>query len=111
MAQRDGETAVILGGGGARAAYQVGALRAIARILGRRGRIPFPVLCGTSAGASDAAALPIKRHGLRRAVARLLRWWRRVSVAEIYRADFGALSRHSAQFLAGFLMGARPPPG
>ena len=111
MADGDSETAIIMGGGGARAAYQVGALRAIARILGRGGRIPFPVLCGTSAGAINAAALAINADDFRRGVARLLRWWRRVSVAEIYRADFGALSRHSAQFLAGFLSGARPPPG
>ena len=111
MPQRDSEPAIILGGGGARAAYQVGALRAIAAILGRRGRIPFPVLCGTSAGAINAAALAINADNFRRGVARLLRWWRRVSVAEVYRADFAALSRHSAQFLAGFLMGARPPPG
>jgi hypothetical protein len=111
MAQGDNETAIILGGGGARAAYQVGALRAIVRILGRSGRIPFPVLCGTSAGAINAAALAINADDFRRGVARLLRWWRRVSVAEIYRADLAALSRHSAQFLAGFLTGTRPPPG
>jgi len=111
MAQGESETAIILGGGGARAAYQVGALRAIARILGRSGRIPFPVLCGTSAGAINAAVLAINADDFRRGIARLLRWWRRVSVAEIYRADFAALSRHSAQFLASFLMGARPPPG
>jgi len=111
MAQGDSETAIILGGGGARAAYQVGALRAIVRILGRGGRIPFPVLCGTSAGAINAAALAINADDFRCGVARLLRWWRRVSVAEIYRADLAALSRHSAQFLAGFLTGTRPPPG
>lgn len=111
MAQGDHETAIILGGGGARAAYQVGALRAIVRILGRDGAIPFPVLCGTSAGAINAVALAINADDFRCGVARLLRWWRRVSVAQIYRADFAALSRHSAQFLSGFLTGARPPPG
>src|SRR6185295_17958601 len=111
MPQGDSEPAIILGGGGARAAYQVGALRAIAAILRRRGRIPFPVLCGTSAGAINAAALAINADNFRRGVARLLRWWRRVSVAEVYRADFAALSRHSGQFLAGVLTGTRPPPG
>ena len=92
MAQGDSETAIILGGGGARAAYQVGALRAIVRIYGRGGRIPFPVLCGTSAGAINAAALAINAGDFRCGVARLLRWWRRVSVAQIYRADLAALS-------------------
>lgn len=111
MTSSDHETAIILGGGGARSAYQVGALRAIVRVLGRDGRIPFPVLCGTSAGAINAAALAINADDFRRGVARLLRWWRRVSVGEIYRADFAALSRHSGQFLAGVLTGTRPPPG
>jgi NTE family protein len=111
MPQGDSQTAIILGGGGARAAYQVGALRAIAHILARGGPIPFPVLCGTSAGAINAVALAVNADDFRRGVARLLRWWRRVSVAEIYRADLTALSRHSALFLASFLTGTRPPPG
>ena len=48
------QTAIILSGGGARAAYQVGALRAIAHIVDRNARMPFPVVCGTSAGAINA---------------------------------------------------------
>ena len=45
MTQGDGQTAIVLGGGGARAAYQVGALRAIARILGARAAAPVPGAC------------------------------------------------------------------
>lgn len=107
----DHEAAIVLGGGGARAAYQVGALRAIVRILGRRGRLPFPVVCGTSAGAINAVALAAHADDFRRGVARLVRWWRRIAVADVYRTDFTALSRHSAQFLASVLTGTRPPPG
>ncbi|HZI84654.1 MAG TPA: patatin-like phospholipase family protein, partial [Casimicrobiaceae bacterium] len=51
MADRDHDIAVLLPGGGARAAYQVGVLRAVARILGRSSRQPFRIICGTSAGA------------------------------------------------------------
>jgi NTE family protein len=104
-------TAIVLGGGGARAAYQVGALRAIARIHGRRGPLPFPVVCGTSAGAINAAALAQHADDFRCAVARLTRWWRRVRVSDIYRSDLATLSRHSARFLASVLSGARPPAG
>lgn len=104
-------TAIVLGGGGARAAYQVGALRAIVRITGHRGTLPFPIVCGTSAGAINAAALALNADDFRRGVARLLRWWRRIGVADVYRADFAALSRHSAQFLASFLTGSQAPPG
>lgn len=106
-----GDTAIILPGGGARAAYQVGALRAIVRIIGKRERLPFRVLCGTSAGALNAVALAVNADDFRRGVARLVRWWRRIAVTDIYRADFAALSRHSAQFLASFLTGSPPPPG
>lgn len=103
--------ALVLPGGGARAAYQVGALRAIARIHGKAGPLPFPILCGTSAGAINAVAIAQHADDFRRGVARLARWWRRVAVPRVYEADFGALSLHSARFLAAVLMGAKPPPG
>jgi NTE family protein len=107
----DHETAIVLSGGGARAAYQVGALRAIVRIAGCRGKLPFPVVCGTSAGGINAAALAVHADDFRRGVARLVRWWRRLAVSDIYRTDFATLSRHSAQFLTSVLTGRRPPPG
>lgn len=54
-------TALVLTGGGARAAYQVGVLQALARLRRRLGapprRNPFPIITGTSAGAINAAAL------------------------------------------------------
>ena len=104
-------TAIVLGGGGARAAYQVGALRAIAHLSPRDGPLPFPVVCGTSAGAINAAALAIHADDFRRGVARLARWWRRIGAPHVYRSDFSSLSRHSAQFLAAVLTGARAPEG
>ncbi len=104
-------TAIVLGGGGARAAYQVGALRAIAAIHPRAGPTPFPIVCGTSAGAINAATLAMHADDFRRGVARLARWWRRIGASHVYRSDFGELSRHSAQFLAAVLTGTRPPEG
>ena len=104
-------TAIVLGGGGARAAYQVGALRAIADLCPRRGPLPFPIVCGTSAGAINAATVASHADDFRRGVARLARWWRRIGASHVYRSDFGSLSRHSAQFLAAVLTGSRPPEG
>src|SRR5437762_3470121 len=52
-------TGLVLSGGGARAAYQAGALCAIAAILGKRRHHPFTVISGTSAGAINAATLAI----------------------------------------------------
>ncbi|MET0204664.1 MAG: patatin-like phospholipase family protein, partial [Casimicrobiaceae bacterium] len=63
---------LVLSGGGARAAYQAGALRAVAAILGKHRPRPFPVICGTSAGAINAAALATHADDFRRGVARLL---------------------------------------
>ena len=103
------QTAIILSGGGARAAYQVGALRAIAHILGRDARMPFPVICGTSAGAINAALLAVNADDFRRGVAQLTRWWRRVTVKDIYHGDLATLARHSARFLASVLTGGAVP--
>ena len=102
-------TGLVLSGGGARAAYQAGALRAVAAILGQRRPRPFPVICGTSAGAINAAALATHADDFRRGVARLLRWWRRIDVADVYRADFATLSRHGVRFLAAMTGVGRPP--
>jgi NTE family protein len=54
-------TAIILPGGGARCAYQVGVLKAIRELLADDVN-PFPVICGTSAGAINAAVLASHAH-------------------------------------------------
>jgi len=102
-------TALILPGGGARAAYQVGALRALAQLCKRGDPLPFPILCGTSAGSINAAMLAIHADDFRRGVARLMRWWLRVQVRDVYRADLATLSRHGMRWLADML-GGRPGP-
>ncbi|MEO8485620.1 MAG: patatin-like phospholipase family protein [Betaproteobacteria bacterium] len=109
MALLSHETALILSGGGARAAYQVGALRALAKLTPRGRPLPFPILCGTSAGAINAATLAIHADDFRRGVARLIRWWRRVRTADVYRADLATLSRHSMHWLADVLIGRAGP--
>ncbi|HEY8244660.1 MAG TPA: patatin-like phospholipase family protein [Casimicrobiaceae bacterium] len=108
MQEGDG-TALILPGGGARAAYQVGALRALADMFRRGSPLPFPTVCGTSAGAINAATLAVHADDFRRGVARLMRWWLRVQVRDVYRADLATLSRHGMRWLAD-LLGGRPGP-
>ena len=72
-------TALILSGGGARAAYQVGVLRALVRLrrsaLGPRSRManPFGIIVGTSAGAINAAALAANADRFEAAVEVLVR--------------------------------------
>jgi NTE family protein len=103
------ETGLVLPGGGARAAYQVGALRAIAKLLPKTSAQPFHVICGTSAGAINAAVLGTHADSFRRGVARLLRWWRRIAVTDVYRADLATLTRHGVQLLASLAGGGHGP--
>ena len=49
--------ALLLAGGGARAAYQVGVLKALAEIIPEETTNPFEILCGTSAGSINATVL------------------------------------------------------
>jgi NTE family protein len=103
------ETGIVLSGGGARAAYQIGVLHAIAHMLGRTSTTPFRVICGTSAGAVNAAFVAADADNFRRGVARLLRLWRNIEVRRVYKADFGAVSTHGMRWLASVLIGSRGP--
>ena len=76
-APKERATAIVLSGGGARAAYQVGVLQAISRL--RQNAVeenfptPFPIMIGTSAGAINAAALACSADNFGKAVQRLSR--------------------------------------
>src|SRR6185295_3326133 len=104
-------TGLVLSGGGARAAYQVGALRAIARLMPRDNAQPFPVICGTSAGAINAALLGSNADSFRRGVARLLRWCRKIVVTDVYRGDLLTLARHAARLIGNLGGGGHGPRG
>jgi NTE family protein len=92
-------------GGGARAAYQVGVLRAIAEIIPDSVRTPFPIICGTSAGAINAAVLAVDAGDFRRGVRRLMTVWKNFHVHHVYRADpWGAFS-NSARWVLSVLTG------
>jgi NTE family protein len=67
------------------------------------------VICGTSAGAINAATLAIHADDFRRGVARLARWWRKIEVTDVYQADFATLSRHGIQFLAAMVGAGKAP--
>ncbi len=79
------QTALVLSGGGARAAYQVGVLQALADILPDGATNPFPIICGTSAGAINAIALAAHPGNFREATAHLANLWLDLSVGQVYR--------------------------
>jgi NTE family protein len=96
---------LIMTGGGARAAYQVGVLRALTELLPAEVRTPFPIICGTSAGAINAAVLAMNAGDFRRGVRRLMAVWKNFRVYHVYRADpWGAFS-NSARWIYTVLTG------
>ncbi|RJG15129.1 patatin-like phospholipase family protein [Massilia cavernae] len=98
------KTGLILAGGGARAAYQVGVLDAVARILWETGRpparSPFDIICGTSAGAMNATALACRADNFGEGVQKLLDVWENVAVEQVYRADSLGVLRSGARWLS-----------
>ncbi len=80
-------TALILTGGGARAAYQVGVLLAVSKLSSNSHHNPFPILCGTSAGAINAAGIACLADNFGKAVSILAGVWRNMRAHDIYRAD------------------------
>jgi len=82
---------LLLTGGGARAAYQVGVLEAIAdlRLEARVGEpgSPFGIITGTSAGAINAAALATHADDFDHSVRRLVAVWKDFRPPQIYRTD------------------------
>ncbi len=102
------KVALILTGGGARAAYQVGVLRALSELLPKDASTPFPIICGTSAGSINATELAVDAANFRRAVRRLTMVWKNFHVGHVYRADMlGALRNSASWMFAGFTGGRR----
>jgi NTE family protein len=99
--------ALIMSGGGARAAYQVGVLRAIARMLPRGAPNPFRIICGTSAGAINAASLASNIDHFDLAVQRLARAWGNLRVGQVYRADFPGTARTFCRCIGALLRGGQ----
>ena len=102
-------TGLLLTGGGARAAYQVGVLEAIAelrRACGQQqGPNPFPIITGTSAGAINAAALACHAEQFDRAVRRVARVWRNFRAQQVYRADYLGVMQTGARWLTLLSLG------
>jgi len=97
---------LIMTGGGARAAYQVGVMRALYEMLPKSVRNPFPIICGTSAGAINAAVLATDGSNFRRGVRRLMTVWKNFHVNHVYRADaYGALANSARWMLAAVSAG------
>lgn len=99
---------LVLMGGGARTAYQAGALQALARILGQQGgtasrRFPFQILAGTSAGALNACYLASRANEGLAAFEQLAGFWATLRSAQVYQLKVPGWIRSSRIAAALFL--------
>ena len=86
------QIALLLTGGGARSAYQIGVLKALAEFL-PSAQCPFPIIVGTSAGAVAAAAIAAGAQRWPEAVADLTKVWSNFQIEQVFRADAIAMLR------------------
>jgi len=97
------KVALVLAGGAARGAYEVGVIQhlveEVSRDLGRN--VPLPILCGTSVGAINACSVaayadePVRRANL------LVRYWTKLRIEDILlpgRSDFTGMMRLALGF-------------
>ncbi len=99
-------TALVLPGGGARSAYQVGVLKAIAELRSGKPN-PFPIMCGVSAGAINAVAMASHAHQFNTGVARLEQFWANMSCNHIYRTDGWTVLSNGLRWLSSLTLGGR----
>lgn len=96
---------LVLPGGGARCAYQVGVLKAIAEMLPRRSPSPFAVLSGTSAGAVNSVVVASRARLFHVGIAELEHVWRNFRSEEVFRSDPWTMFRNSMRWLVAVVTG------
>ena len=94
-------TGLILSGGGARAAYQVGVLLAVKDILPPQNN-PFTIIAGTSAGAINAVSLASTSEDFQQGVEHLQRLWNQLTLDHVFRTGWSDLSGGLYRMLRSF---------
>jgi NTE family protein len=96
---------LVLSGGGARGAYQVGALRALAELVSRQRQLPFSILVGTSAGAITSSFLAAGADDFPAAVSGLVDFWSKIQPHEVFRTDPRTLAKVGLAWGADLTLG------
>ncbi|WP_144391727.1 patatin-like phospholipase family protein [Pleionea sediminis] len=98
---------LVLSGGGARAAYQVGALKALSEILPfATHNNPFPIITGTSAGGINATVVAAYSQHFKLGMKRLENVWGNFHCQHVFHTEFTKLSANSFRWLK-LLLGGR----
>jgi len=104
--------ALMLGGGGARGAYQAGVLRAIAR---RHPSLRLPILTGISAGAVNTTFLAAQAAPLPEATEQLVRLWLSLTPDQVYNVHtlplLSNVGRWGMRLIGGGHAGREPTKG
>ncbi|WP_288105765.1 patatin-like phospholipase family protein [Limnobacter sp.] len=100
---------LVLSGGGARAAYQVGVMHQLAKWFSEQNRrdfdFPFKILCGTSAGAINATALTCAGRNFYQSTDRMMRVWENFKSEQVYRSDSLGIIKTGARWLSALSIG------
>jgi NTE family protein len=104
-----GRAGLILTGGGARAAYQVGVLKALAEIHASP-QWPFPIIVGTSAGAVSASILAGNVTRWHQSVGEIETVWANFQVAQVFRSDAVAMIKAGARWMGSLFTGGMIGP-
>ena len=112
MAPVQRDIGLVLPGGGARCAYQVGVLKAIAEMLPKGSPCPFPVISGTSGGAVNAVVLASRARRFGHSVAELEKVWSNFRTHQVFRSDAQTILKTGARWLfnlsTGGMLGSPP---
>ncbi len=97
---------LILPGGGARNAYQVGVLKAVSELIAAKQPSPFPVVTGTSAGSLNAGMIASRSMDLHDGLERLLGMWENLQMDMVVRTDAKSSTSTAARWVWSFASGS-----
>ncbi len=101
------DLALVLSGGGARASYQVGVMRAVAE---RMPEVQFPVVTGVSAGAINAAAIAAHPGSFNASADALYNEWKQLTTEQVYQVRPASAIRSSLRWILQTVTAKRAGP-
>ena len=99
---------LVLPGGGARGAYQVGVLKAMASLSPDDLQNPFPVISGTSAGAVNASVIAANAESFNKAVSKLNNVWGNFQSHQVFKVNNLTMLKSSVHWLIAIVTGGYP---
>jgi len=102
MNNENNDLALVMSGGGARAAYQVGFLRGLAH---HHKELRFPIITGVSAGAINAAYLANESGSFLDRIEKLADIWAGLTLDHVFRVDTPSILMHMGGWALRLVLG------